>query len=85
MDELEARRQKLTWEFEDPAELVSYYKAHFGPVIATYQNVADDPERLAALERDFLGYARDANRGETGAKAVFELEYLLVVARRSSA
>ena len=35
-----------------PRRCATYYRAHFGPVIATFAAVADDPERRAALERD---------------------------------
>ena len=66
--------------FARPADLREYYKRHFGPTIAAYAAVADEPERLAALDRDFLELAERWNRGGT-----YELEYLLVVARTATA
>ena len=69
--------------FRDPADLCAYYKAHFGPVIATYANVAGDPERIEALDRDLLDWAERMNRDQPAGRAVFRFEYLLVVARRA--
>jgi ubiquinone/menaquinone biosynthesis C-methylase UbiE len=64
-------------DFARPAELVEYYKRWFGPTIAAYESVAGDPERLAALDRDFLDFATRSARGGT-----YEYEYLLVVGRK---
>lgn len=80
--ELDMRRDTLAWDFDDPADLVGYYKAHFGPVIATYEHISGDPDRVADLDRAFLDYAHRSNRGEPGGPAKFELEYLLAVCRR---
>jgi SAM-dependent methyltransferase len=69
--------------FRDAADLCAYYKAHFGPVIAAYANVAGEPERTEALDRDLLDWAERMNREKPAGSAVFRFEYLLVVARRS--
>jgi ubiquinone/menaquinone biosynthesis C-methylase UbiE len=61
--------------FEDPAQLCDYYKEHFGPTIAAYEAVAGDAERSAALDRDFLRFAEENNRGN--GRALYEFEYLL--------
>ena len=65
--------------FASPAEMCDYYKRHFGPTIATYAGVADDAERVAALDRDFLAFAERWSRG-----GAYEYEYLLVVATKSA-
>ena len=67
--------------FGQPADLCDYYKQHFGPTITAYEMVRDDPERLAALDRDFLRFAERANRGADG-RAVYEFEYLLARGRK---
>ena len=46
-----------------PAEYVAFFKETFGPVIALYALLADEPERLAALDRDFRDFADRANSG----------------------
>jgi SAM-dependent methyltransferase len=68
--------------FADPAEFCAYYKAHFGPTIAAYAGIAADPERVAALDRDFLEYARRRNRAPAGSPAVFGYDYVVVTARK---
>jgi hypothetical protein len=40
------------------------------------------PERLAAFERDFFDYATRSRRGTTEGPAEYPYEYLLVIARR---
>jgi len=50
-------------------------------VIALYELLADQPELLAALGREFLDVATRANRGADEA-AEYHYEYLLVVARK---
>ena len=41
-----------------------------------------DPDRLAALDRDFLEFATRANQAPADRPAEYPYEYLLVVARR---
>ena len=38
--------------FADGAEFRDYFKAVYGPTIAAYRAIADDPERVAALDAD---------------------------------
>jgi ubiquinone/menaquinone biosynthesis C-methylase UbiE len=77
VDRLEMSRHVLVERHADgPEGYVEFYKRTFGPVIATYAAAADP----VALDRDFLDFARRANRG---APAEYHYEYLLVVARRS--
>lgn len=83
VSELEARREALVFDhFASPEQFCDYYKEHFGPIIATYRHNADDPERLAALDRDFRRYARDAARSGEDGRPLYDADYLLVVARK---
>jgi ubiquinone/menaquinone biosynthesis C-methylase UbiE len=66
----------------DPAAYCELFKQTFGPVIALYAGLADDPDRLAALDRDFLEFATRANQAPPGRPAEYAYEYLLVVGRR---
>jgi SAM-dependent methyltransferase len=65
----------------DPADFREYWKRHYGPTIAVYRFNADDPDRVAALDRDFLRFLTDWNHGPAGESA-YEAEYLLVTARK---
>ena len=49
--ELVARRQTVRVDqFATPEEFRDYFKANYGPTIAVYAGIADDPQRVAALE-----------------------------------
>ena len=69
---------------DSPREYRELFKSTFGPVVAAYADLADDPERAAALDRDFLDFATRANGGAPGGPAEYRYEYLLVVARRAA-
>jgi ubiquinone/menaquinone biosynthesis C-methylase UbiE len=65
----------------DPAAYRDFFKATFGPVIGLYASLADEPDTLAALDRDFLEFAVRSNQGPPGGPAEYPYEYLLVVGR----
>jgi SAM-dependent methyltransferase len=63
----------------DPVAFREYFKSHYGPTIAAYRGLADDPARTAALDQALVDLA-DRFRSPDGAIA---WEYLLVVATRA--
>jgi SAM-dependent methyltransferase len=69
--------------FATPSDLVAYYREHFGPTLVAYARTADDPERRAALEADFLAHAERTNLAAAGEPARWAFEYLVVVAQRA--
>jgi len=68
--------------FATPEEFRAYFASHYGPTIAAYRNVGDDPERIAALDADLVALAERFDRGSDGG-LVLEWEYLLVTATRA--
>ena len=78
-----SKRTAIVDRFASPEALVEYYKSYFGPTIATYNNVADDPARTAELDAAFLEFARETNQAPPGQPARYAFEYLLVVARKA--
>jgi len=68
--------------FATPEEFRAYFASHYGPTIAAYRNVGDDPERVAALDADLVALAERFDRGSDGG-LVLEWEYLLVTATRA--
>ncbi|WP_166870815.1 class I SAM-dependent methyltransferase [Salinibacterium sp. ZJ450] len=79
--EFTAKRKALPVTMFDSAEAFrDYFKLRYGPTIATYRNIADDPERVAALDQDLVELARRFDRGS----GELEWEYLLVTARRAA-
>lgn len=79
---LEMTRKQYVETAVSPREYCQFFKETFGPVVAVYAGLADQPERTAALDRDFLEFATRSNRGAPEGPAEYHYEYLLVVARR---
>ena len=82
---LEMSRAHYAERADSPAAYVELFKRTFGPVVATYASLADEPARRAALERDFLAFATRANSAPADGQAEYPYEYLLVVARTRAA
>lgn len=79
--EVKARVESLTVEhFGTPEEFRDYFKRTYGPTIAVYRALADEPERAAALDADLVDLAR--RHGLDGGSTSMEWEYLLLTARR---
>ncbi|MFI0446711.1 class I SAM-dependent methyltransferase [Actinomadura sp. 6N118] len=78
VDDFTAVRQTVHIDrFKTPEEFRDYFKAFYGPTIAVYRNIADDPERVAALDEALatLGGSHLSPEG-------MDWEYLLVTARK---
>jgi SAM-dependent methyltransferase len=75
------RRQTLTVDrFATPEAWRDFWKSVYGPTIAVYRAVGDDPERVAALDRQLAALAARFDRG-SGA-TVMDWEYLLLTAQK---
>jgi ubiquinone/menaquinone biosynthesis C-methylase UbiE len=79
---LEMTRQEYVERAGSPSGYVEFFKATFGPVVGIYASLAGEPERAAALDRDFLEFATRANLGPPDGSAELHYEYLLAVARK---
>jgi len=69
-------------QFATPADFREYFKARYGPTIAIYRAIADDPVKVAALDQELAGLARRFDVGTPGS-TVLDWEYLVVTARRT--
>jgi len=67
--------------FDSPQGFLDFFTANYGPTIAVYRAIADEPERVAALDRALLDLAARHARG--GDPFVLDWEYLLVTATRA--
>ena len=78
VNDLVARQQTLRVDrFATGAEFRDFFKANYGPTIAVYRFLADDPAKVAALDADLAALGdRFIDDGVMG------WEYLLVTARR---
>ena len=78
--DVEARRQTLKVDcFPTAEDFRDYFKRTYGPTIAVYRAIADDPDKVSALDEALAGLGR---RYDLGGGAM-EWEYLLVTARRT--
>jgi SAM-dependent methyltransferase len=74
-----ARRQTVTISrFADPAAFRDDFKARYGPVIAAYRGIADDLQKVAALDTDLADLAERHLAGGTA----MDWEYLIITARK---
>jgi ubiquinone/menaquinone biosynthesis C-methylase UbiE len=79
---LEFSRETLVIDrFQQPLDGLEYLKEKYGPTIATYATLAGDRDRVAALDRDLAEFLTAWNKGGPDGPAIFDYEYLLVVAR----
>lgn len=77
--DLQMRRESLTVDcFGTPEEFRDFFKACYGPTISVYRAIADDPDRVEALDRELADLGRRHDQGG----GVMAWEYLLVTARK---
>jgi SAM-dependent methyltransferase len=82
VESLELTRHEYVERSDSPEEYCEFFKRTFGPAVALFGALAGEPERAAALDRDFLEFATRSNRGPEDGPAEYPYEYLLVVARK---
>ena len=81
--EVSASRSTVTIDhFRTPADFRDYFKSHYGPTIAVYSFIADDPEKVAALDRELEALAARYDRGDDS--TVVDWEYLLLTCERTA-
>jgi ubiquinone/menaquinone biosynthesis C-methylase UbiE len=85
VESLEMTRRHYVERADSPREYRELFKQTFGPVVGIYASLAEEPERAAALDRDFLEFATRATSGSPDGPSEYRYEYLLVVARRRAA
>ena len=80
---LELTREEYVERSPDgPDAYVDLFKQTFGPVIALYGMLAEDPQRAEGFDAGFRAFATQENRGTPGGAAEYTYEYLLVVATK---
>ena len=77
--DLAVRRETVLMDHcATPQEFREYWKRNYGPTIATYRFNEDDPDRIAALDRDFLALLEDWNQSTEAGRTAYAAEYLVV-------
>jgi ubiquinone/menaquinone biosynthesis C-methylase UbiE len=79
---LEMTRDTYVESAASPRDYVELFTRTFGPAVTIRASLADDPERAAAFDRDFLDFASRSDTGGPGGPSEYRYEYLLVIARR---
>jgi SAM-dependent methyltransferase len=72
------RRTLEVDHFTEGAAFRDFFKMHYGPTISAYRGIADEPDRVAALDAEL---AELGDRYLAGSSTM-EWEYLLVTARK---
>ena len=76
----ETRTLRVT-HYTSPEAFRDYFKTNYGPTISAYRFIADDPERVAALDHDL---AELGQRFDIGTDSyVLDWEYLIFIARKA--
>ncbi len=76
-DVVAERRTLAVGLFAAPEDLRDYFKSHYGPTIAVYKALADEPDRAAELDAALADLVRRFDQGQGLA-----WEYLLLTATR---
>jgi 2-polyprenyl-3-methyl-5-hydroxy-6-metoxy-1,4-benzoquinol methylase len=80
--DVQATVQNLTVDaFSGPEEFLGYFKRNYGPTIAVYKSLADQPERVAALDQELTDLA--ARFGFAKGARAMDWEYLHFTATRA--
>ncbi|MET1058600.1 MAG: class I SAM-dependent methyltransferase [Nocardioides sp.] len=75
-----ARKQPLTVDaFATAEDFRDFFKRTYGPTIAVYRAIADEPDKVAALDEALADLGRRFDQGG----GAMEWEYLLFTARRT--
>jgi len=76
----ETRTLRVT-HYTSPEAFRDYFKTNYGPTISAYRFIADDPDRVAALDHDL---AELGQRFDVGTDSyVLDWEYLIFIARQA--
>jgi len=76
----ETRTLRVT-HYTSPEAFRDYFKTNYGPTISAFRFIADDPERVAALDHDL---AELGQRFDIGTDSyVLDWEYLIFIARKA--
>ena len=82
VEELESTTRELgVARFATPEAFRDYFKSNYGPTVAVYRRIADDPTKSAALDEAMVELGRRFARASE--PSVLGWEYLLTTARRT--
>ena len=72
-------KRSVTVHFDRPEDFRDFFKRAYGPTIVTYRGIADDPDKVAALDAALL----ELGRAAMDERGWMRWEYLLLTAHRA--
>ena len=79
-----ARKQSLAVRsFHQPEDFVRYFKSHYGPTISVYKFIAEDPDKVQALDAALTELAESFGDAHGDSPFQMEWEYLLFTAKKA--
>ena len=69
--------------FHHPEDFLHYFKSHYGPTISVYKFLAEDQDKVSALDKALTELADSYLEAHGDATAEMEWEYLLLTARKA--
>jgi ubiquinone/menaquinone biosynthesis C-methylase UbiE len=82
VDSIEFTRAEYVETAPSAGEYQELFEQAFGPMVAIRASLADRPDQLASLDRDFTDFIARSQRGTPGGPSRIPYQYLLIVARR---
>lgn len=82
VESLEMTRREYVERATSARAYLDLFKQTFGPMVAIYANLADQPDRAAMLDRDSLDFVERSTRGTSEGSVEIPYAYLLIVARK---
>ena len=81
--DLKTQRQTVRIDHcANPLEFREYWKSNYGPTISVYAFNKDQPDRIAALDNDFLAMLTQWNQSSDAGRTEYDAEYLLITATK---
>lgn len=77
------KRTVAIHSFHQPEDFLRYFKSHDGPTISAYKFIADDEEKVKALDQALTELADSFGDAHGDAAWQMEWEYLLLTARKA--
>ena len=81
--DLKMQRQTVRMDHSaTPLEFREYWKTNYGPTISVYRYNEGQPDRIAALDNDFLAMLTRWNQASEAGRTEYDAEYLLITATK---
>lgn len=82
--DVQSRKQALAVRsFHQPEDFVRYFKSHYGPTIAVYKYIAEDADKVKALDQALTELADSFGDAHGDTPFQMEWEYLLFTAKKA--